>query len=797
MTVDIARAKQMLSCIDYLNEHGFPVRNGRTKSWLHNGNNPNSVLVTDDHWYSFSDDKGGDIIDLVAWFECDGNKGQAIKHIGKITGTESGGYSATAWKDYTQDLITKCVTWNKNIPDRIRDYIHSRGITDKTINDELIGWDGRRITIPYFKNGYVCYVVRRKDPASNDDSAKYIKDKLSGYNENVWAGMRTLHGEKKRNDTLIIAEGAFDYLSFVQEGYHVLSAIGGTPNAEQRKFLQDVAQNYKTVFLTYDRDDTTHTGQKFDTRTFDLLFPVCKDIRIAKIPVEDGKDVSDYYQRHGSLEPLLNNAEDGIIWKVRTFKGDPSAITLWCENNLIRVPFYRIRKALTALRVDQTIDDDLCDILQKTLSKAPADIVISRLILSKHKLIYAQGLGFYEFHNGFWNYLDDTEVMKYISFEYGQYSTGARIKSVLTVIKSVVFKPDVAFNHKPLVSFRNGVLELESGILRAPQESDYLSYKLHYSYDKNARCPKWVRFVYEITASDWESHQQYDWQNADVLQEFAGYILFPNNNLYQSALVLEGQGANGKSVFINVLSAMIGGENSGNVTSVGIDQLGKDFYPILLANSMLNINTEIKSNVAGAESIFKAAVAGDPITSSKKGKDNYSFRTRAKFVISTNSAIITSDVSEGFFRRLIIIQFPMHYTDNPDPNNPTDKLMNRNIEAELLEELPGIFNWAYDGYRSLNENGYFYATKKSDLAKKELEMLNDTVYAFCTEYDFNDEAQQSFETIYTAYRNWCDEQGSRACVKRSFALRVSKLVDSHKISWKKIRRNSYKGYSRI
>ena len=93
------------------------------------------------------------------------------------------------------------------------------------------------------------------------------------------------------------------------------------------------------------------------------------------------------------------------------------------------------------------------------------------------------------------------------------------------------------------------------------------------------------------------------------------------------------------------------------------------------------------------------------------------------------------------------------------------------------------------------ENRHGIILAKSDLAKKELEMLNDTVYAFCTEYDFAGEGRQPTNVIYDAYRNWCDDQGSRPCVKRSFELRVSKLSAAHKISWQIYRAVNIRGYS--
>ncbi len=66
----------------------------------------------------------------------------------------------------------------------------------------------RRIVIPYWKNGYVCYYISRRT------DLKYLKAKLDEYNENAPWGMQTL----KAGEPLYIAEGAFDALSYYQRG---------------------------------------------------------------------------------------------------------------------------------------------------------------------------------------------------------------------------------------------------------------------------------------------------------------------------------------------------------------------------------------------------------------------------------------------------------------------------------------------------------------------------------------------------------------------------------------------------
>ncbi|MCB5595101.1 hypothetical protein, partial [Mediterraneibacter gnavus] len=88
---------------------------------------PNSVVINNDYWYSFSDAQGGDVIDLLALHTYDADRGQAIKFLSEYTGIPlpNSEYSEK-WKDYTQNLCNKVEAWHKNLTDDHRKYLHNR-----------------------------------------------------------------------------------------------------------------------------------------------------------------------------------------------------------------------------------------------------------------------------------------------------------------------------------------------------------------------------------------------------------------------------------------------------------------------------------------------------------------------------------------------------------------------------------------------------------------------------------------------------------------------------------------------
>ena len=149
------------------------------------------------------------------------------------------------------------------------------------------------------------------------------------------------------------------------------------------------------------------------------------------------------------------------------------------------------------------------------------------------------------------------------------------------------------------------------------------------------------------------------------MQEIAGYILFPDCSL-ERIFALQGSGGNGKSVYLNVLQAVYGEENTSHVSVTGICA---DFQRIFLSTSLLNIATEIKSNLSGAEEYLKQIASGETISACYKGKNFISFNPRCKLFFATNGLLKSQDTSEGLLRRITIINFTQSIVDIPQKPN--------------------------------------------------------------------------------------------------------------------------------
>ena len=778
--VDISKIKARLSCVDFAQKQGLPIKSSgdRCVSPLRQGaSNNTSFVVYDDFFFDFGSGEGGDVIDFAAKLLYNDDKGVAIRELAKVTGAEIDSAATGAWVKYTQNLGNEIQYYHEHLTEADRQYLYQRGLNDDTINRVKIGrTKNGRLCIPYWKNGYICYYATRYLPGGAYPQQKYKKMPIDDYNEHTVWGLHTL--DTKR-DLLVIAEGAFDALSFAQEGYSVISAITGHFSREQLPTAIAIAKSFKKVFLVYDNDKVSHAGDKFTLKMAGILIENRIPCVVGKVPVTY-KDVSEYYADGGNLAEIIKDATNGIefmasqISTMEEFEPFARRVCRYMSKPSVDMFFKNVERANTELPADWL--KSLC----KDCKTAPLDKAIADEITSKHRLLYNEKISFFEYNGRYWTMRTDTEINAYITAALGPYATGPKIASILKVIKAATVTNKV-FNTAPVINFINGALEIEPEItFREHRESDYCTYCLDYPYDKSAHSREWETFLATVT--------DHDDKKMCLLQELSGYVLFPDNRL-QKCAVLIGSGANGKSVFLNVLTRVFG---SCNVSNVEMSSLSQDFQVIQLMNSMLNISAETRTNVAGAESKFKQITAGDEISACYKGKDYITFRPRAKMFLACNEYVKSSDTTDGWTRRFCFVDFPVKFVENPVEEN--EKLIDRNVEERLTSQaqLSAIFNWVLQGYVMLKACGYFTEPDDQLRITEEFKELSNPLIEFVKELILTHRV--SNENLYENYKDWCDRAGHHATARNTFLKRISKCIKEYRKDLEPYRTASARGY---
>ena len=758
----IQKIKSRLSCVEYLSRQGIHVKNGgRTVSPLRPGaKNPTSFWVEDDHFYDFGSGIGGDVIDLAAHLQFNGDVGSAVRYLSAELGLKYENENST-WKADIQNLCNRTAAYHAALTPSDYEYLSERGLTREDADRLMIGrvTDGYlkgRLFLPYFHNGAVVYYATRSMPDSSFQDNKYMKasrDESQSYQHIPW-GLQTL-SRRSNHDTLIISEGYFDSVAWEINGYPVISPITGNFSKDQWPDVISACRLFKRVLIIFDNDAVSHAGDGFTQRTARKLFQNRIPFLVGHTP-PGIKDVNDYYTGGGSLENLVSQAEDGLKYMCSQYS-DPVEL----KNFIMTINRYTDSTAIAQALFQPILTERFAPAVLKTIQKsadsAPTESAIVDEIIAKHNIIYVDQVGFYEWNGKIWSKSTDGTIRNYADKLYGKrFATAQRVNSVCNLLKSRSIT-QVVFDRNPVLTFQNGTLEIETGKFRDFSEADYCSICMDYDYDASARCPTWEHFIEDVT--DEEPRRQ------EILQFIAGYVLFPDC-IHQKVFILVGSGGNGKSVYLEIIQKLFGSENVTHVEPTG---LAAEFQRIRLKDSLLNIGSDINSDFSRGEIrewLLKIA-DGTSIQACYKGMNHIDFIPRCKLVYACN-AMPTAEIVNGLNRRMQFVDFPCQYVETPDPNNPKQRQRDINLVTKLNAELPGIFNWAYSGYKLLKTVGYFTDAPEQDEFIKQFEQTSNPVLVFCDDYTDKFHGTIPRKDIYDWYKWWCEDTGHKSLSREKF-----------------------------
>ena len=777
---DISQIKQRINCVDVAGRCGLPITQSgdRCVSPLRQGaKNPSSFVVDNDFWYDFGDGRGGDCIDLLAELKFNGDRGAAIRELAGLTGVVDSNPRPDGWVEYTQNLCNQIAYWQTQLTEEDRNYLHSRGITDDTIETLRIGrTDDGRLSIPYIKNGYVAYYCTRYLPGGSYPNSKYRKQKRDDYCEHIVWGLDTLN---RNPDLLVIAEGAFDAMSFVQEGYPCISAITGNFSKEQLPVVLSAARKFKRVFIVYDNDNLSHAGEKFTYRMATMLVNNHIPFVVGTVPTPY-KDISEYYAAGGDLSKIIDTAQDGTQYIASTFR-DFDELEKFIYAVARHTKRTKLEALFTYLRKTSDFDTKRLETLFKSATTAPPETLVANEILKNYQLVYIDSVGFYEYSSGVWKRRTDGYIKSYVDKAYGEFSTSQRVSAICNLLKSRA-RQDITFDRQPVWNFINGTLELDTGKFREHNPNDYCSIQAKYPYNPDATYNNWSSFIDDVTGDDPKS--------AEILQFIPGYALFQDCP-HEKIFVLTGSGGNGKSRYLAILRKLF----EPAVTYLKPRDLLKDFQRIHLRESIINIAGEIRSDLIDVEEVMKSIASGEPQSACFKGEQYVDFIPRCKLVYACNGQLSSSDTSDGLARRLIIVDFKMKFVDIPDPNDPYQRRKDIHILDKLQSELNsgGIFNWVYEGYKLLKTVGYFTETAYQAELIDDFRRASNPVLLFYEDRILPDmPTELNNKQLYTDYKSWCDENGHKPKASNSFHREFKTVAERHYDSYRDAKSRGYR-----
>ena len=282
-------------------------------------------------------------------------------------------------------------------------------------------------------------------------------------------------------------------------------------------------------------------------------------------------------------------------------------------------------------------------------------------------------------------------------------------------------------------------------------------------------------FMFNLFGADEDVHK--------LAYEIIGYGLY-NKNLLGKFFILIGSGGNGKSSFLNLISALYGKHNISNVALEDI--AGNRFKLTSIHQKMINIGDDIENMAILATATLKKLITGEAVQLENKGQDPFMYWSRTKLLFSANEIPPIYDQSQGMKDRTVIFPFNKRIRGT--------SIAKANIVEEIIESggLTVLLNRAIEGLERLLTNRVFTMPQCVIEATEKYLKENDQVREFLeavengeveTPYynEFSgkllplDIGQAPLTETYKAYQSWAKDSGYYPKSRKNFNKAMENL----------------------
>lgn len=369
-------------------------------------------------------------------------------------------------------------------------------------------------------------------------------------------------------------------------------------------------------------------------------------------------------------------------------------------------------------------------------------------------------------HNNFAQFIKANEHVKRINgqlhvYRNGAYVTGHRdieltmIKHIPTlkaqqrteVLKylDIICSAEEEVADANLIAFKNKVLNFTTGEVFDHSPETVITNLIPWDYNPDAYSEIADSTLNKIACDDPDVRA--------VIEEAIGYSFYRRNELSKS-FFLTGEGSNGKSTFLDMLSDVFGGENR---SALGLEELDERFSTIMLSNKLINVGDDISDEFwnGRAVAMFKKLVSGNEVKAEYKGQDAVTIKPYTKFFFSANS--LPRSRSRGFEavkRRLVIIPFNAKFSKDDADYDPyiVWKLKDRSV-------MEYIIKIGLEGLKRVLANRGFTESSKVAREIEEYELENNPIIMFLKEKDMSEIENQPTTDVHRAYKIFCIENG--------------------------------------
>jgi putative DNA primase/helicase len=369
--------------------------------------------------------------------------------------------------------------------------------------------------------------------------------------------------------------------------------------------------------------------------------------------------------------------------------------------------------------------------------------IAEQLIQSKIFRTFRDNESIYYYRDGVYVRNGETKIKEMVHELLGGTESSQFCGEVIGKVQRATYSDRSEFTehseHK--IVLQNGILDLDKLELHGHIPEWLALTKFPVNFKKDAKCHRILKFISEVARPG----------DVPLLQEWAGYNLWIFGYPAQKAMLLVGDGGNGKSTMIGIIEYMVGKENR---SAVSLHELEDNrFARHDLYGKAANLYPDLPDKDLKSTGIFKMLTGGDPIRAEDKNVKAFTYHNVAKLTFSCNAVPRVPEDSVAYFRRWLIVEFPRSFEGSTSEDKDLkEKLIND------TEEMSGFLNWALEGLQRLRANGWRFSNGKTvESVREDYIVRSDPYRAFGMHCVFEDpNGQVKKDDLFQAYRDHCE-----------------------------------------
>ena len=339
------------------------------------------------------------------------------------------------------------------------------------------------------------------------------------------------------------------------------------------------------------------------------------------------------------------------------------------------------------------------------------------------------------------------------------------LPQINAMLKLAQSEPEMAIKNTDLDSdayllgVENGVINLRNSMLMDNKPERYITRYCPVAFDTAAQCPRWMQFLDEVFKGDAATIAS--------VQRLLGYTL---TGLSQEEIIVfcVGFGANGKSIFSNIVSAILGDYGKTAPSTLlaarrADDNSARGDLAMLDGVRLVSIN-ELPGGMQLDEVVVKQIAGREPISARYMYGEFFTYQPKFTPWVRTNHKPIIKGDNDGIWRRIIVLPFRRKFEEHEQ-----DPL----LEGALLKECDGILRWMIEG-AALYLNSGLKLSPTILAEQKQYRKESDLLGEFLDENTGAGVDKKVLQSeLFHRWQCWNENNGTRGGSKKSFTQRLA------------------------